>query len=1642
MKKFLFIFLILAGVYSYSQPWTAYLPAKKDGSYTLFDYQKAFNTYVEKTEKNFDAEKFESFEDEDFGIPGYSQFKRWEWYWEPRVNPKTGEFPEKSAWEVWQEYKKTHNVKSVGGTWVSRGDAYLDPIDGGSIQESGTGRLNCAHFDPNDDNHFWVGAPAGGLWETTDGGNTWTCLTDNNPVLGVSDIAIPPDYDKNTNPTIYIATGDRDAGDDPSIGVLKTTDGGATWTQTGLTFEAKSGARIGRIIINPNNKDIIWAATSLGLYKSTDAGDTWTFVQGGNFIDMELIPGSTSSGAGTLIATTYGWTPKVYRSTDGGDTWTNTWTATSNEFRCDVAVTPANTNVVYIITADGSNNMALYGLYKSTDQGVTFTLVFSGSSDNNLYGWGENNSASDGGQGWYDVALAVSTTDENLVYVGGVNGFVSTNGGNSFTLCNEWDSSVGSADVIHADHHNAYFRLSDDRLFDVNDGGFYYSDNVNLGKSSTWTSITDGLVTGQIYDIGVAQDNDNEFITGFQDNGTKLVKTNSTDFDQVIGGDGMCCAINPTDRSIQYGTYAQMRVYKSTNEGGSFSVIRNSGSAAWAGPVEADPQGGEVYIGDDRVKQYSGYSTSWNNLSQSLDASDYLRVLAIYNDGTDKMIWTASPNGCWKSPLGGGSGSGYTAISGLPPDQVTDIDIDDDDYNHVYVCFGGYDNYNVYETTDGGNTWTDISEGLPPVPCGAIVINEQNTSQNEVYVGTDAGIYVKLGDAPWQLFNDGMPFVSITDLEIYYDNANPANTKIYASTYGRGIWSSDCYEPPALDACISSITVPADEYCDLADITPTVVLSNIGTTTLTSADVSYTLDGGSPVTVNWSGSLAQGQSTTITFPSITLTYGSHDFSATVSNTNGTTDDNPDNDTKQKTFDVWNNSLPYTQTFDNFTPNIGYAGTAVELEECWTNETSESNLDWSVTQGETPSSGTGPSGDHTSGNGRYLYTEVSGISSATPVQVYSPVFDLSSFTNCQVSFWYNMNGSDCGSLQIDLYYGGSWHNGITANWDGTNGTSVSGDQGTDWHQVVADISAADGDNNVQVRISSTTGTSYRGDIAIDDFNITGTPTAISWTGNVNTDWQNTGNWDGGSIPTATDDVIIPNGCPNYPVVDDGISTVAQCKDMTIESSASLTVAPNGYITVNGTLTNNAGTSGITIQSDATGTGSLIQNSAVDATVSRYLDATTRAWHMLGSPITAAPVSVFPTTANLYYYDETTDDYWTGNNYDAGSTMGWTAFTSGNMTPEQGYLFNYSATTLTFSGTLNSGDQSYTLSYTDHGGTAPNGTSYNDFDGWNLVSNPFTSAIDWTAVDANAAKLYDAIYVWDGANATYKSWVNGTDSPDGLGTNGGSQYIPAMQGFFVKFNESLGTSGTLTIPTTAKVHNAQAFWKNSDENITDILRLDVTANDYTDETVIRLKDNATEGMDDHLDAYKLFSYVPDAPQIYTVNSNHTEFSINTLPYSDQPFSVPLRIYTNAADFTVSVENINFENYDLYLIDNGVNGNVNRSLNLTGESSFEFSTLGNEMQDRFEILFVPKSVANLITQNLGLVVYPNPSEGIINIMTAENQTYKIDVMSPDGKIVEHTESKDRYTRIDLSGNPKGIYIVRVYNDEFDKTIKLVLK
>jgi len=404
MKKIGFILGFLAmGMFVFPQPWLNRLPQYKlTKNLTLFDYQKAFEDYWAPFHV---VNGFYDLNGVKTKAGGWKQFYRWYWNMENQVD-KAGRFPNKTAQQVYDEYQKSKPVytRSSLANWSSLGS---NSSEGGY---AGVGRLNCIAFHPFDNNTFWVGAPSGSLWVTTNAGSNWTCLTDQNNVLGVSDIVIPSDYA--TSKTIYIATGDKDAWDNRSIGVLKSTNGGITWDTTGIRYSLSDDAMVTRLLLDPNNNQTLIAATTNGVYKTTDGGTTWnTYLSLVKFDDIEYKPGDFN--------TLYGATESggIYMSTNGGIKW-NQILHLQYGRRTELAVSPNEPTWVYAVSA--SSNNGLYAIFKSTNSGASYTKIFDGKiPGQNLLGWTSDGSDS-GGQGSYDLSIAVSPSDANSIMIGGV----------------------------------------------------------------------------------------------------------------------------------------------------------------------------------------------------------------------------------------------------------------------------------------------------------------------------------------------------------------------------------------------------------------------------------------------------------------------------------------------------------------------------------------------------------------------------------------------------------------------------------------------------------------------------------------------------------------------------------------------------------------------------------------------------------------------------------------------------------------------------------------------------------------------------------------------------------------------------------------------------------------------------------------------------------------------------------------------------------------------------------------------------------------------------------------------------------------------------------------------------------------------
>jgi photosystem II stability/assembly factor-like uncharacterized protein len=797
IQKLLTSLWLIIGI-SFSAPAQKWIEAVRSQHPTLQEVQTAFYDYW----RGKTIEKGQ----------GYKQFKRWEWLMSTRLMPD-GKLPSSDITiRNYNDYLQTRsagtNRLTATPNWIFSGPTTSPG------QNNGLGRVNCIGFHPTDVNTFWVGTPAGGLWKTTNGGASWTTVTDNLPVLGVSDIAIDP-----TNPnTMYIATGDGDGaislndypGDTKSIGILKSTDGGVTWNTTGLSWSVTQLRLIRRLIINPTNPQILVAATSNGIYRTTNGGANWTQAQTGYFMDVEFKPGdpntvyAASNGSSTSNA-------QIYRSVNGGASWTSV-ISLPNVQRMNIAVTPSSPGLVDVLCCNFNGGLA--GLWYSNNSGASFSQYFTSNNSNNLL-HNSYNASGAGGQGDYDLAYALSPTNANEIWLGGINLWKSTNGGTNWNLATMWapphpSQNPTSVPVTHADKHFlAFHPLAPGTLFDCNDGGLYKTTN----GGNTWTDLSNGLGISQLYRIGTSATIANNVIMGLQDNGTKELYNNS--FFERTGGDGMECIIDYTNPNIEYASSQYGDIYKSTDGGDSFDSIVGSGGTGvnikgpWITPYVMHPTNNStLLVGKSQVYRSTNGGTNWSQLGILSGADGFIFSLA-YAPSNPQIIYASTATQIYKTSNGGVS---WTLLNGLasPTAPNTYIAVHPTNPNLLYVTIGGYTAndkvWTVSSTNAPTTNWQNISGSLPNVPVNCIVY--QNGTNGGVYIGTDVGVFYRdASSTDWTEFNSGLPRVIVTELEISYNN-----NKLWAATFGRGLWSSNlCY--------INATAGGATTFCEGGSVT-------------------------------------------------------------------------------------------------------------------------------------------------------------------------------------------------------------------------------------------------------------------------------------------------------------------------------------------------------------------------------------------------------------------------------------------------------------------------------------------------------------------------------------------------------------------------------------------------------------------------------------------------------------------------------------------------------------------------------------------------------------------------------------------------------------------------------------------------------
>lgn len=852
IKNYLIVSL-LCSFFGFSQfnskaPWMANTSTSRNEA-TMDELVTSFNQYWSTRDKNARGS-------------GYKPFMRWEYHWRNYTNEQGYIMSSADFWEAWRQKKQSRTNRSSFSLPVSNWEP-IGPFthtNTGSWS-SGQGRVNIVHVDPSNSNVVYLGAPAGGIWKSINNGSTWTPLTDELPQIGVSGIAV--DY-TNSN-VIYIATGDKDAGDSYSVGVYKSTDGGLTWNPTGV-MGSSNPSSAGDLVIHPTNNQILWCATNNGIFKTTNAGSTWSQVQSGDFAQGNIR--LKSDDPTTIYAVSNN---RFFRSTDTGSTFTQISTGLpSSSSRLLLDVTPANANYIYILSA--ANNGSMQGIYRSTDGGSNWTKTSSNETvtAGNVF---------ESPQAWYDLALAVSPTNADEIYTGCLNVWKSTDGGVSVTKMNNWSSSAAPS-YTHADIH--YLGFHGNKLFCGSDGGIY----VSIDGGTNFTDLTAGVQISQFYKIAVSRQSAAKMMGGLQDNGGYAYSDNQ--WKNYYGADGMDTAINPNNPNQYYGfIQSGGNLYISNNAGNglSGSVPSPGVDGNWVTPLAVN-NAGDLFSGFNNL--YKLTSGAWVQQNTTPIGSGNLELISI-DPSNDNIMYVANGSSLYKSTdLGITFTNSFIASS-----NITSIEIHSTDSNIIYLTTEEASG-EVLKSTDGGATFVDISNGVPNIGKNIIVHQGRNTD-NPLYLGTSLGVYYRDDTmTQWEPFDTNLPNVSVTDLEINVEDA-----KLIAATYGRGVWQTNIpVQLPTNDVKFVSIQNPSIGINCNATITPQVEVKNNGTNVISSVTLNYSINGGADNSYVWNGIIASNASTTINLPQTSLNRGVHTLNVTTTITN---DAYSDNNSGTKTF---------------------------------------------------------------------------------------------------------------------------------------------------------------------------------------------------------------------------------------------------------------------------------------------------------------------------------------------------------------------------------------------------------------------------------------------------------------------------------------------------------------------------------------------------------------------------------------------------------------------------------------------------------------------------------------------------------------------------------------------------------------------
>lgn len=729
--------------------------------------------------------------------------KRWENFQVQRLKANGELINDQELYQTLQETQQNYSRVANNVSWYPGGPSHDYGDQAESYKNIQVGRVNTIAFDPYNKNTYYVGVAQGGIWKTTNDAQSWIPLTDDLPTLRVSDIAVDPlqpdtlyaclgDY---AYLGVALHTDDRKRHTHYGIGVYKSYDGGSNWSPTGLTFEqiGADNSLMRRLFINPDNNQSLIAGGISGVWTSNDGGDSWTNVLDIQVSDFEQDPNNKNV---LYVSNHYNGRlqtgePAIYKSTNFGQTWTKLNTSSIFEAtetaRIEIDVAPSNSNYIYALAGDVDSDV--YGIFRSTDGGTTWSTRLKNSSHE-----GTNSFNNISGQTFYDLALLVDPQDEDRIYFGGLVIAESQDGGQSY----EYVSDYGN--TLHPDQHLFEYNPLDNKFYICNDGGLVRTDEIH-DNYCEWQSLNNHMQTTSFYRLSVAQKHPEFVMAGAQDNNTHYGDTSRQDqWDIILGGDGMECIINP-DNDIFYASYQYGNVFRSEGNTQSWRRINPNGETGeWVTPYLLAPNDpntvygawGDVYRSTNKGDSWTQL-TNFSNMNGASNPSP-ASALAVNKNGSKlyvaKRIYHSynEPTSLHRSHDSGSSWEDIT-FPNMEDLYITYLSCSEDG-NTLWVSLGGFeDGEKIYRSDDGGDLWQNVSLNLPNLPVNCI-ITDHRSSENLVYVGTDRGVYYKTDTIQeWVAYGQNLPNVIVGELEL-----NEQSNKLYAATFGRGIWIAPAIE--------------------------------------------------------------------------------------------------------------------------------------------------------------------------------------------------------------------------------------------------------------------------------------------------------------------------------------------------------------------------------------------------------------------------------------------------------------------------------------------------------------------------------------------------------------------------------------------------------------------------------------------------------------------------------------------------------------------------------------------------------------------------------------------------------------------------------------------------------------------------------